>query len=69
MRAEGLPGRVAVADAGYGASGPFRDGLARRCLHSIVGVTDELPRSRRGRPRGRRPGDRSPAAAPASDPD
>ena len=28
VRAEGLPGRLVVADAGYGVSGPFRDGLA-----------------------------------------
>src|SRR4051812_3069490 len=41
-RAEGLPGRLVVADAGYGVSGPFRDGLARRGLHYIVGVTDEM---------------------------
>ena len=31
-----------VADSGYGVSGPFRDGLARRGLHDIVGVTDEM---------------------------
>jgi SRSO17 transposase len=42
VRAEGLPGRVVVADAGYGVSGPFRDGLAERGLHYIVGVTDEM---------------------------
>jgi SRSO17 transposase len=42
VRAEGLPGRVVVADSGYGVSGPFRDGLARRGLHSVVGVTDEM---------------------------
>ena len=41
-RAEGLPGRVVVADSGYGISGPFRDGLAERGLHSIVGVTDDM---------------------------
>ena len=28
VRGEGLPGRLVVADAGYGVSGPFRDGLA-----------------------------------------
>jgi SRSO17 transposase len=42
VRAEGLPGRLVVADAGYGVSGPFREGLARRGLHYIVGVTDEM---------------------------
>ena len=55
VRSEGLPGRVVVADAGYGVSGPFREGLARRGLQYIVGVTDEMVvfrRSRRGSPRG-----------------
>ena len=42
VRAEGLPGAVVVADSGYGVSGPFRDGLAERGLHYIVGVTDEM---------------------------
>jgi SRSO17 transposase len=42
VRGEGLAGRVVVADAGYGVSGPFRDGLAGRGLHHIVGVTDEM---------------------------
>jgi SRSO17 transposase len=42
VRAEGLPGGLVVAAAGYGVSGPFRDGLAERGLHYIVGVTDEL---------------------------
>src|SRR4051794_25935743 len=42
VRAEGLPGQLVVADAGYGVSGPFRDGLAQRGLHYIVGVTDEM---------------------------
>jgi SRSO17 transposase len=41
-RAEGLPGGLVVADSGYGVSGPFRDGLAQRGLHYIVGVTDEM---------------------------
>src|SRR3954468_18297023 len=41
VRAEGLPGRVVVADAGYGASGPFRRGLADRGLTYVVGATDE----------------------------
>ena len=31
-----------MADSGYGVSGPFRDGLAERGLHYIVGVTDEM---------------------------
>jgi SRSO17 transposase len=42
VRSEGLPGRLVVADAGYGVSGPFREGLAARGLHYIVGVTDEM---------------------------
>src|SRR5262245_27045888 len=42
VRAEGLPGGTVVADAGYGVSGPFRDGLAQRGLHYVVGVTDEM---------------------------
>src|SRR3954471_15093965 len=42
VRAEGLPGGLVVADSGYGVSGPFRDGLAARGLHYIVGVTDEM---------------------------
>jgi SRSO17 transposase len=42
VRADGLPGGVVVADSGYGVSGPFRDGLAQRGLHYIVGVTDEM---------------------------
>src|ERR671916_2101209 len=42
VRAEGLPGGLVVADAGYGVSGPFRDGLAGRGLHYVVGVTDEM---------------------------
>ena len=41
-RGEGLPGGTVVADSGYGVSGPFRDGLAGRGLHYIVGVTDEM---------------------------
>ena len=40
--AEGLPGGLVVADSGYGVSGPFREGLAGRGLHFIVGVTDEM---------------------------
>jgi SRSO17 transposase len=42
VRGEGLPGRVVVADAGYGVSGPFREGLEQRGLHYLVGVTDEM---------------------------
>lgn len=41
VRAEGLPGQLVVADAGDGVSGPFRDDLAGRGLHDIVGVTGE----------------------------
>jgi SRSO17 transposase len=42
VRAEGLPGQSVVADAGYGASGDFRDGLAARGLTYIVGVTGDF---------------------------
>jgi SRSO17 transposase len=42
VRGEGLPGWLALADAGYGVSGEFRDGLASRGLMYIVGVTDEM---------------------------
>jgi SRSO17 transposase len=42
VRGEGLPGGLVLADAGYGVSGPFRDGLAQRGLRYIVGVTDEM---------------------------
>jgi SRSO17 transposase len=42
VRSEGLPGRLVVADAGYGISGPFREGLASRGLSYIVGVTEEM---------------------------
>jgi len=41
-RAEGLPGRVVVADAGYGVSGPFRQELEARDLHYVVGVTEQM---------------------------
>jgi SRSO17 transposase len=41
-RAEGLLGQVVVADAGYGVSGDFRDGLAARELAYVVGVTEDL---------------------------
>lgn len=42
VRAEGLSGRVVLADAGYGASGEFRQALADRGLHYLAGVTDEV---------------------------
>ena len=42
VRAEGLPGRVVVADAGYGVSGDFRAGLAARNLSYVVGVTEDF---------------------------
>jgi SRSO17 transposase len=59
-RAEGIAGGVVVADAGYGNSGEFREALATRGLHYIVGVQAETvvfaqqphwvrpPRGRRG---------------------
>jgi SRSO17 transposase len=42
VRGEGLPGRVVVADAGYGVSKAFRDGLSERGLSYAVGVTEEM---------------------------
>ena len=42
VRAEGLPGQVVVADAGYGVAQDFRDGLEQRELHYIVGVTEDM---------------------------
>src|SRR5262249_26918992 len=42
VRAEGLPGWAVVADAGYGVSGDFRDGLHARDLASIVAVTEDF---------------------------
>ena len=42
VRAEGWAGRVVVADAGYGVSGPWRQALEARGLHYVVGVTDQL---------------------------
>src|ERR1700710_1783347 len=42
VRAEGWPGQVVVADCGYGVSEPFRDALAARGLHYVVGVTDRM---------------------------
>ena len=41
-RAEGWPGRVVVADAGYGVSGPFRRELEARGLSYVVGVTEPM---------------------------
>jgi SRSO17 transposase len=42
VRAEGLPGSVVVADAGYGVSRELRDGLAARGLSYVAGVTADL---------------------------
>ena len=42
VRAEELPGWAVVADAGYGVSGDFRDGLEARALSYIVGVTEDF---------------------------
>lgn len=42
VRAEGLTGRSVVADAGYGVSKAFRDGLEQRGLRYMVGATGEL---------------------------
>src|SRR3954462_14060911 len=42
VRGEGLPGWLALADAGDGVSEEFRNGLAARGLKYIVGVTDEM---------------------------
>src|SRR5205807_5088516 len=39
---EGLPGWAVVADAGYGVSPDFRDGLEQRKLPYIVGVTEDF---------------------------
>ena len=41
-RAEGWPGRVVVADSGYGVSGPFRRELEARGLSYVVGVTGQM---------------------------
>src|SRR5918998_1526014 len=38
VRGERLPGGLVLADAGYGVSGPFRDGLAQRGLRHLVGA-------------------------------
>jgi SRSO17 transposase len=40
--AEGWPGRVVVADAAYGVSGPLRRELEARGLHYVVGVTEQM---------------------------
>lgn len=42
VQGEGLPGGAVVADAGYGVSGVFRDGLQQRGLKYIVGVTSDF---------------------------
>jgi SRSO17 transposase len=42
VRGEGLPGRAVVTDAGYGASGDFRDGVAARGLTYVAGVTGDF---------------------------
>jgi SRSO17 transposase len=42
VRGEGLPGWAVVADAGYGVSPEFRDGLEQRRLSYIVGVTEDF---------------------------
>jgi SRSO17 transposase len=42
VRAEGLSGKVVVADAGYGVSGEFRDALQQRRLRYIVGITEDF---------------------------
>lgn len=41
-RAWGLPQAVVVADAGYGVSSDFRQGLQARGCHYVVGITSEL---------------------------
>jgi SRSO17 transposase len=42
VRAEGLPGWAVVADAGYGVSRDFRQGLGDRGLTYVVGVTEDF---------------------------
>jgi SRSO17 transposase len=42
VRAEGWPGQVVVADCGYGVSEPFREAVAARGLHYVVGVTERM---------------------------
>ena len=68
VRSEGLAGRVMVADAGYGVSGEFRDGLTDRGMHYVVGVTEEMvvfqAEPRWGRPGGRQTGTQGPLGDP-----
>jgi SRSO17 transposase len=40
--AEGWPGRVVVADAAYGVSGPLRRELEARGLYYVVGVSEQM---------------------------
>jgi SRSO17 transposase len=42
VRGEGLPGGAVVTDAGYGASGDFRAGVAARGLVYMAGVTGDF---------------------------
>lgn len=42
VRAEGRPGRVVIADSGYGVAEDFRAGLAERGLSYLAGVTEEM---------------------------
>ena len=42
VRAEGWPGQVVVADAGYGVAEDFRAALEQRELQYIVGVTEDM---------------------------
>ena len=42
VRAEGWPGQLVIADAGYGVAEDFRAGLEQRKLHYIVGVIPEM---------------------------
>jgi SRSO17 transposase len=42
VRGEGLPGGGVVTDAGYGAAGDFRDGVAARGLVYMAGVTGDF---------------------------
>ena len=43
VRAQGMPGRLVISDAGYGVSGPFGDGLGERGLHYDEGGTGAGP--------------------------
>jgi SRSO17 transposase len=42
VRAEGWPGQLVVADAGYGVAQDFRDALEQRGLQYLVGVTEGM---------------------------